>query len=313
MDSLAAFLQISSDYYNATGDVAFFGKHHWVEAVNHVYQIFESLQSASTYEADGHVQRSNYTFTRVSDRATETLANDGLGNPYSGGTGLLRSAFRPSDDATIYQYLIPANMMLAHYLEATAPIMLALNSSASVVTSVQMTQLASSIRQGIEDYGIVTVNGKRVYAYEVDGYGSANIMDDANIPSLLSAPFLGYLDANDEVYQNTRSLLLSDRNPYFMRGPVISAIGGPHQGPGYAWPMASIVRILTSDNDTEITEQLAMILNSTDGLGLIHESINTFNQTDYTRPWFSWANGLFGQMILDLYDRKPQILAHSFQ
>ncbi|KAG9957872.1 glycoside hydrolase family 125 protein, partial [Aureobasidium melanogenum] len=199
------------------------------------------------------------TFTRVSDRATETLANDGLGNPYSGGTGLLRSAFRPSDDATIYQYLIPANMMLAHYLEATAPIMLALNNSASTVTSVQMTQLASSIRQGIEDHGIVTINGKQVYAYEIDGYGSANIMDDANIPSLLSAPFLGYLDVNDEVYQNTRSLLLSTRNPYWMHGTVISAIGGPHQGPGYAWPMASIVRILTSDNDTEITEQLAMI------------------------------------------------------
>ncbi|KAG9629482.1 glycoside hydrolase family 125 protein, partial [Aureobasidium melanogenum] len=313
LDSLAAFLQISSDYYNATGDVAFFAKHHWIEAINHVYQLFESLQSASTYAADGRVQESNYTFTRVSDRATETLANDGLGNPYSGGTGLLRSAFRPSDDATIYQYLIPANMMLAHYLEATAPIMLALNNSASTVTSVQMTQLASSIRQGIEDHGIVTVNGKQVYAYEVDGYGSANIMDDANIPSLLSAPFLGYLDVNDEVYQNTRSLLLSTRNPYFMRGAIISAIGGPHQGPGYAWPMASIVRILTSDNDTEITEQLVMILNSTDGLGLIHESINTFNQSDYTRPWFSWANGLFGQMILDLYDRKPQILAQSFQ
>ncbi|KAI6873738.1 glycoside hydrolase family 125 protein [Hortaea werneckii] len=311
LDSLAAFLEVSTNYYNATQDASFFKNYQWVDAVKSVLQVADEMM-VPTYQPNGNVSELAYSFTRLTTRATETTANDGLGNPFNNGTGLIRSFFRPSDDSTIFQGFIPANMMFASYLKSASDIMYAIGDQDDLAG--QMCDLSENLRTSISKHGIVhTSNHGDIYAYEVDGYMSQNIMDDANIPSLLSTPFIGYLDRDDEVYQNTRSLILSADNPYFMRGPVINAIGGPHQGPGYAWPMASIIRIFTTDDEAEITEQLQQIVSSTDGLGLIHESINTFNESDWTRQWFSWANGLFGQMILDLEDRKPEILGQSFQ
>jgi meiotically up-regulated gene 157 (Mug157) protein len=312
LDSLAAFLEVSANYYNATGDADFFGRFHWVEAVEAILKVAEDMRRP-TYGSDGKVLDSPYTFTRLTSRATETLANEGLGNPTANGTGLIRSAFRPSDDSTIYQLFIPANMMFSAYLASTAEIMGKLKAPNAASLAQRMSDLSKSLQRAIEEHGMVnhTKYGK-IYAFEVDGFGSSTIMDDANIPSLLSAPFLGY-PVDGETYKNTRALVLSDSDPYFMRGPVINAVGGPHQGPGMAWPMAAIVRILTSDNNEEIVNELRQIVSSTAGLGLIHESINSFDVNHWTRQWFSWANGLFGQMILDLESRKPDILGTSFQ
>lgn len=291
LDSLAAFLEVSTNYYDATQDLEFFGNFQWADAVQAVLATAAAMMTP-TYGADGRVLESPYTFQRTTTRATETLANNGLGSPVGNGTGLIRSAFRPSDDSTIFQLFIPANMMFSRYLGATAEIMAALGDAAPSGLAAQMTALSESVRAAVEAHGVTTDpnSGADVYAYEIDGFGSAAVMDDANIPSILSAPFLGYLNASDETYQNTRAVILGEAgglngNPYFMRGPVINAVGGPHNGPGYAWPMASIVRILTSDDEAEITAALREIVSSTDGLGVIHESINSFNQSDWTRQW----------------------------
>jgi len=283
LDSLAAFLEISSDYYSTTGDSAFFARYQWVAAVQAVLNVADAM-TTPTYDADGSVFQLPYSFTRLTTSGTETLDDKGSGNPVRSGTGLIRSAIRPSDDNTIYELFIPANMMFSHYLRLCGDIMRQIKDQQSL--SQQMYRLAWLLRAAILDHGIVqdgTYNS--IYAYEVDGYGSQNTMDDANVPSLLSAPFLGY-NISDSVYQNTRKMILSADNPYFIRGHVINAVGGPHDGPGYAWPMASIVRILTSTSEAEIYGTLKEIVSSTAGLGLIHESVNTFNQSDWTREWY---------------------------
>ncbi|KAF2261804.1 hypothetical protein CC78DRAFT_535408 [Lojkania enalia] len=309
LDSLAAFLEVSSNYYNATGDSAFFGKFQWVQAIEALLKVAEDMKRP-TYGEDGAVLANPYTFSRFTRRSTETFSNDGAGNPTANGTGLIRSGFRPSDDSTIFQLFIPANMMFSAYLSSTSEI---LSKLGNTELAQRTADLSNSLRAAIEKHGVVEhPKFGKIYAFEVDGFGSATIMDDANIPSLLSTPFLGY-PVDMQTYKNTRSLILSASNPYYMRGPAISAVGGPHTGPGLAWPMASIVRILTSDDDEEIVGELKQLLGSTAGLGLMHESVNSWDANWWSRQWFSWANGLFGQMILDLEDRKPHLLEVSFQ
>ncbi|KAI1263149.1 glycoside hydrolase family 125 protein [Xylariaceae sp. FL1019] len=309
LDSISAFLQLSYDYYEMTEDADFFGKFNWPTAIDTILNVTKSLQ-VGTYADDGAVNDSPYTFTRDTTTGTETLANKGLGNPTKSGTGLVRSAFRPSDDATIYQLFIPANMMFSSNLGKCAEIMKSIDEGTAQV----MTDLADEVRDGVNKYGKVThAEFGEIYAYEIDGFGSSNVMDDANMPSLLGAPILDFVDTSDETYQNTRNFVLSTWNPYYMHGPVISGVGGPHVGPGNAWPMSIIVELLTSDNDTEITAGLKTLVSTTAQLGLIHESVNTFDQYTWTRQWFAWANGLFGEMLLGLKDRKPDLLNTSFQ
>ncbi|KAL9127915.1 MAG: hypothetical protein Q9217_003301 [Psora testacea] len=315
LDSLASFLQLSSEYHNVTNDLTPFEKFTWLDTVEIILNAVDAMR-VGTYTHDGHIRQPGYTMTGQTDRATETTSNDGHGNPVSGHTGLIRSTFRPSDDATIFQFLIPSNMMFAVYLESSSNIMYELNTLRSRQLADRMLTMASEIRAGITKYGVIAHSQfGAMYAFEVDGYGSQNLMDDANLPSLLSASWMGYVNPRDEVYLNTRMFALSEANPYWAFGDIFNAVGGPHTGPSKGWPLASIVRAMTSQDASgdEIRHEIRAILGSTDGLGLVHESINAHNANDWSRHWFGWANGMFGQLILELEAKWPELLEESYQ
>lgn len=248
LDSLAAFLEISTNYYEATNDTEFFKKYNWTTAVRSVLNVTKALQ-IGTYAENGTVNADPYTFVRETTVGTDTEINSGAGSPVQSGTGLVRSHFRPSDDVCIYQLFIPANMMFSRFLASASKIASAICEES---LAEEMSCFATSIRTAISQHGLLhhPKYGK-MYAYEVDGFASQNLMDDANIPSLLSAPLFGYLPVNDTYYQNTRSFVLSSDNPYYMRGSVISAVGGPHDGPGKAWPMYVIAGRSTFEDATD--------------------------------------------------------------
>lgn len=305
LDSVASFLQLSADYADATRDYEFF-RHssNWTKAVELVLNTAESMMIDS-YTSDGAWQHTPYTYCAPYGG---TPINDCNGSPHKGHIGLVRSFHRPSDDACTFQYLIPSNMMFSAALNASSFIMDAVSPPSGNLTS-WMRKMSTLLNRGIEAHGIVnSASHGKIYAYEVDGYGSANIMDDPNVPSLLSAPFLHYTTLHDPVYANTRRKILSRDSPYYSHGPIISGIGSPHTLPGRAWPMSLIMRILTSEDDDEILDNLGMLVRSTAGLGVMHESVDSRHGDVWTRQWFSWANGLFGVMVLDLEKRRPHLL-----
>ncbi|KAI9484229.1 MAG: meiotically up-regulated gene 157 protein [Benjaminiella poitrasii] len=320
IDSLASFMSLSYQYWNQSGDDSFVNNTVWINAVESIIETIKHQQEPTFNETTGQVLDTNYAFSQTTDRPTETQFINGRGQPVRH-TGMVKSLFRPSDDATVYPFFIPGNAMLSVELDHLSQLLS--KSSANQVSRVQ--QLASKasilskeIKEAIYKYGLIEhpTYGK-IFAYEVDGYGSSLIMDDANIPSLLSLSLIGFLDQNDQIYQNTRRLVLSHDNPYYFSGPRGSGIGGPHIGLEYAWPMSQIVRILTSSDDKEIEQALDVIVASTDNTGLIHESINVYrqgggdNNRGYTRSWFSWANGLFGQAILKVMNDRPHLLTSA--
>lgn len=301
IDSLCYPIRVAYYYWLLTGDTSVFDTD-WHNAMQLVVKTFKEQQ-----RKDG---LGPYSFTRDCDRPTDSQINGGFGAPVKP-VGLIVSAFRPSDDATQYGFLIPSNMFAVVSLRQLAEIENKVYGNADFAG--QCLELASEVDEAIQKYGVVNhpVAGK-IYAFEVDGFGNSLCMDDANVPSLLGAPYLGYCKADDSLYQNTRKFVWSDNNPYFFKGKAGEGIGGPHVGLDYAWPMSIIMKGLTTGDAAELKECLTLLRNTDADTGFMHESFHVDNPAKFTRSWFAWTNTLFGELIVKIYHEHPELLKTEF-
>jgi uncharacterized protein len=281
LDSLANFLALGNTFYENTGNTKFLTERYYyaLETVMHVLEA----EAAPTFNKSGAYHKNEYTFQRDTTLGTETLSLEGIGNPLGPGTGLIRSAFRPSDDATIFGFFIPANAMMSVELKRTAAM---LKKNKQTALAEKLENRGNRIAKGVWEHGTFEhPKYGKVFAYEVDGYGSRTVMDDANIPSLLALPLLGFVDKDDETYQNTRKMLLEKAgNPYFLTGDKFHGVGGPHVGLKNAWPMSLLVQAQTSDDDKEIMECVDLVKKSS-RYGLVHESVNVNDLKTFTRKF----------------------------
>lgn len=226
LDSLAHFLLLGTEFYANTNSTEFLTDR-WFKALQTLLKTIDA-QSQPTFNSKNQLVVNQYTFQRQTTIGSETLSLEGAGNPLNGNTGLIRSAFRPSDDATILGYFIPPNAMMSVQLRKIAQVIKAAGGRDYLASELQ--QRGQKLARAVREHGIVHhAKYGDVYAFEVDGYGSQILMDDANIPSLLSLPYLGFLNKSDPVYQNTRKMITNKSgNPYYLEGPAFRGIGGPH-------------------------------------------------------------------------------------
>jgi meiotically up-regulated gene 157 (Mug157) protein len=297
IDSLCYPIRVAYHYWLITGDTSVFDTV-WHDAMKLVVQTFKEQQ-----RKDG---LGPYSFTRDCDRPTDSQINGGYGAPVKP-VGLIYSAFRPSDDATQYGFLIPSNMFAVVSLRQLAEIETQVYGNREFAQ--ECSQLADEVDEAIQKYGVVNhpVAGK-IYAFEVDGFGNSLCMDDANVPSLLAAPYLEYCSQDDPLYLNTRKFVWSDNNPYFFKGKAGEGIGGPHVGLDYAWPMSIIMKGLTTSDVDEIRQCITLLKNTDADTGFMHESFHVDDPAKFTRSWFAWTNTLFGELIVKVYKEHPEIL-----
>lgn len=298
IDSLCYPLQLAYLYWKRTGDNTIFDEK-FLEMAKTIVGTFIVEQE--------HHEKSPYSFRRIADWLLfdyperikyESLPNMGKGKPV-GYTGMTWSGFRPSDDACQYGYLVPANMfavVVLKYLEEILDEFYLEDEFKSVTVN-----LYTEIDEGIKTHAIIEhPKYGKMYAYEVDGLGNSLLMDDANVPSLLSAPYLGYCDKDDEIYLNTRNFILSNDNPFYYEGKAGKGVGSPHTPENHFWHISLAIEGMTEISEEEKERIFNQFITTDGGTNMMHEGIDVDNPENFTRPWFSWANAMFAEFILEM-------------
>lgn len=294
IDSLCYPVQLAYLLFKNTGYTKQFDEN-FVAGVKKILEVFTTEQDHNA---------SPYTFERETTRLEDTLQNGGKGAPVKP-TGMTWSGFRPSDDTCRYGYLVPSNMFAVVILGYIEEIFTDILPDDQVVETAA--GLKFEIKQGIQEYGQTeNQSGEKVYAYEVDGVGNASIMDDSNIPNLLSAPYLGYVSEQDPVYQMTRKTILSKENPYFYEGKYAKGIGSSHTPENYVWPIALAMEGMTTEDKAEKARILDSLVANDGGTHLMHEGFDVNDPSQYTREWFSWANMMFCELVMDYFDLRVE-------
>ncbi|CAN5761008.1 glycoside hydrolase family 125 protein [soil metagenome] len=297
IDSLCYPIRLAYNYWKITGDATPFDAH-WKEAIQATLKTFKQQQRKTG--------NGPYSFQRTTAWATDGVPLGGYGYPVKP-VGLICSMFRPSDDATIFPFLVPSNFFAVVSLNQAATMATKILKDESLAK--ELKALATEVETALHQYAIIDhPQYGKIYAYEVNGFGSFNLMDDANVPSLLSLPYLDAVKNTDPVYINTRKMLLSVNNPFFFKGKAAEGIGGPHAGMDMIWPLSIVMRGLTSKDDSEIKACITMLRKTHGGTGFMHESFNKDDANNFTRKWFAWANTIFGELLWEVYKSKPQLL-----
>lgn len=288
VDSLCYPLQLAYLLWKNTGCVTQF-EGAFQEGVEKILEVFATEQY--------HEEKSEYRFNRNNGYYRDTLSRDGKGALVKSGTGLIWSGFRPSDDACTYGYLIPSNMFAVVALGYLEEMEREIFHNEELAEKAKV--LKEEVQEAIETIGkTFTEEFGMVYAYETDGFGMYNLMDDANVPSLLAMSYLGY-EGDREVSANTRRFLLSEANPFYFKGCKAAGIGSPHTPSNYIWHIAMAVQGLTSASKEEKLEILETMAATTGGKGVMHEGFCCEDDSKFTRAWFSWANAMYAELFLD--------------